>query len=84
MNFPTDETDDVLMNSAQVRESLGGVSQMFIVRRLADDPDFPRPTYIRDRRYWQRGQIAAYKRIKAVTGVSGRKCKHGVAAREVA
>jgi len=67
MNFPTDETDDVLMTSAQVRDSLGGCSHMFLVRRLVDDPDFPKPTYIRRRRYWKRGQIAAYKRAKALS-----------------
>ncbi len=43
----TDQFDDVLGSTAEFRRVLGGVSNMFIHRRLQDDPTFPRPIQFR-------------------------------------
>jgi predicted DNA-binding transcriptional regulator AlpA len=58
--------DEALMTSRQVRDDLGGVSQMWLHRRLTTDPTFPKPTYIAKRRYWTRGQLRAWKHSKVV------------------
>jgi len=57
--------DDVLMREADVRKRYGGVSAMWIVRRLADDPNFPRPIYIAKRRFWRLADFIAWERSKA-------------------
>ena len=36
--------DEKLINSRQVREMFGGVSEMWLWRRLHDDSGFPKPT----------------------------------------
>jgi predicted DNA-binding transcriptional regulator AlpA len=56
------DDDDTLLPIAQVKASLGGCSHMLIERRLKDDPTFPKPVYIGNRRYWRRGELAAWKR----------------------
>ena len=38
----------------------GGVSAMWLERRLADDPLFPRPRYIAGKRYWEVEELAAW------------------------
>jgi hypothetical protein len=46
--------------SLQVRAFFGGVSAMWLERRLADDPSFPRPRYISGKRYWEVKELAAW------------------------
>jgi len=77
------DDDDTLMGTAAVRESFGDVSTMWVVRRMKDDPDFPAPMYIKTRRYWRKGKIAEYKRLKAAGGAA-RSPARGVAAKAVA
>jgi hypothetical protein len=56
---------DALIPSADVRRRYGGRSHMWIVRRLADDPAFPRPVYIAKRRYWRFADLVEWERKKA-------------------
>ncbi len=77
------DDDDTLMPTAAVRKDFGDVSPMWIVRRLKDDSDFPAPLYIRGRRYWKRGELAEYKRLKAAGGAA-RSVARGVAAKAAA
>jgi len=59
-------TDETLIPTAQVRARYGDVSDMWIYRRLADDPSFPRPLYIAKRRFWRLGELVAWeRRLKA-------------------
>jgi predicted DNA-binding transcriptional regulator AlpA len=51
----------VFLSAAQVRERYG-VSFMWIERRLADHPDFPRPLYIGRRRFWKLASLEAWER----------------------
>ena len=54
--------DDALIPTARVRARYGGVSHMWIERRLLDDSHFPRPIYIAKRRYWRIADLAAWER----------------------
>jgi predicted DNA-binding transcriptional regulator AlpA len=58
------EPDDRLLRIADMRQCFGNCSDMWIERRLKDDPNFPRPIYIRKRRFWSNNGVLAYKRLK--------------------
>jgi predicted DNA-binding transcriptional regulator AlpA len=45
------------ITARDVRELCGGVSDMWLWRRLHDDPSFPRPTYIARRRFWREADV---------------------------
>jgi hypothetical protein len=49
-----------LLPSPRVRAFFGGVSAMWLERRLADDPLFPKPRYIAGKRYWEVEELAAW------------------------
>jgi hypothetical protein len=57
--------DDVLMRTADLRKRYGGVSAMWIERRLSGDPTFPKPIYIARRRFWRLAQLVAWETAKA-------------------
>jgi len=48
------------IQAAAVRDLCGGVSDMWLWRRLDSDPTFPRPTYISKRRFWREREILAW------------------------
>ena len=73
------QDDDQHISTAQLRQRYGGVSHMWPERRLADDPDFPKPTYIAKRRYWRLGDLIAWERLKAAGAARG--VARGVAAK---
>lgn len=53
---------DILLTAREVRETLGGVTDMSLWRWLNDDRlDFPKPVVIRRRRYWRQSEIAAFQ-----------------------
>lgn len=58
----TNSTDDNLIRTSDVRARYGGVSHMWVERRLADDPNFPRPVYIAKRRFWRLGDLVNWER----------------------
>jgi hypothetical protein len=58
-------SDDVFLQTAQLRARYGGVSHMWVERRLAGDPDFPRPTYISRRRFWRLADLVEWERLNA-------------------
>jgi predicted DNA-binding transcriptional regulator AlpA len=50
-----------LLPTKEVMSRLGGVSQMTIWRYLKDDElDFPKPIYIKTRRYWREDDLEAW------------------------
>jgi predicted DNA-binding transcriptional regulator AlpA len=55
------ETSDNLLPAAKVRERFGGVSDMWLYRRLHDGSGFPRPIYIGQYRYWRVSEIMAWE-----------------------
>jgi predicted DNA-binding transcriptional regulator AlpA len=55
----------VYINTRQLRDRYGGVSHMWIERRIADDLSFPQPIYMGARRFWLLAKIEAWERVKA-------------------
>ena len=53
-------SDTRYINSKQLRARYGGVSDMWIWRRLTDDPSFPRPDVISRRRFWKVKDLDAW------------------------
>jgi hypothetical protein len=56
------DTADTLLRTAHVRKRYGDVSHMWVERRLADDPNFPKPMYIAKRRFWRLGDLVQWER----------------------
>jgi hypothetical protein len=60
-----------LMPSKAVRKEFGDVSDMTLWRWLADKSlGFPRPIYIRNRRYFSAQEIEEFKRRTAISSLS--------------
>jgi predicted DNA-binding transcriptional regulator AlpA len=61
--MPSRPVTKQFITTAQLRDRWAGVSHMFIERRLASDPTFPRPVKLGGRlRLWDVDQIEAYER----------------------
>lgn len=56
--------DDTRVPIRYVRQRFGGVSHMWIERRLKDDPTFPRPIYIAGRRFWSMQELVAWEKSR--------------------
>jgi hypothetical protein len=56
------DQSDTLVRTADVRKRYGGVSHMWVERRLSDDASFPKPLYIAKRRFWRLGDLVAWER----------------------
>src|SRR5262245_26005409 len=57
-----DPADDKFLSAAQVRARYGGVSDMWLSRRLRDDSGFPSPMVIEGRRFWKLSDLVAWER----------------------
>ena len=55
------KSSDRLLQAEEVREKLGNISDMTLWRWL-DDPDmgFPKPIYLRRRRFWRQSVLLAW------------------------
>jgi predicted DNA-binding transcriptional regulator AlpA len=63
---------DLFLKTKQVRERYGGCSHMFIERRLANDPTFPRPIYFGRMRFWKLSELEMWEKAQAaLTGKAG-------------
>ncbi len=61
MQLEVNSSINKIIQAAKVRALCGGVSDMTLWRWLDHpDLDFPRPIYIRRRRYWREADIAAW------------------------
>ena len=52
---------DPLIPTQQVKERFGGVSDMWLHRRLRDGSCFPRPVYIGRLRFWRLSELVAWE-----------------------
>lgn len=60
--FNHGHTEDDFLTSNQVRQEFGGISAMALWRWQQDESlGFPKPTKIRARNYWARGDIRRFK-----------------------
>jgi predicted DNA-binding transcriptional regulator AlpA len=57
--------EPVYISTRQLRYRYGGVSHMWIERRLADDPEFPKPVYFGGRRFWRLTAVEVWERTTA-------------------
>ncbi len=68
LNFSagSDQIPDRLVGANDVRARLGGISDMTLWRWL-DSPEvgFPRPIYVRRRRFWRESDLAAWVAAQA-------------------
>jgi hypothetical protein len=51
----------VYLGAAQLRARYGGVSHMWIERKLQGDPAFPRPKYFGRMRFWAIAELETYE-----------------------
>lgn len=56
---------NALIRTSQLRARYGGVSHMWVERRLKDDPTFPRPLYIARNRFWRLADLVDWERAVA-------------------
>ena len=62
----TQQSNDAeYLTAAQVMTRYGGVSHMWLVRRMAKD-GFPKPAYFGRLRFWRRADVEQWERSKAV------------------
>jgi hypothetical protein len=61
----TDDLGDRFLTSAQVKKRYGGVSDMWLHRRLRDGSGFPQPMIIETRRFWKLSELEAWERERA-------------------
>lgn len=80
------ETLDTRLNCGQLKARFGGVSNMWIDRRLREAVDpLPTPIYIAGRRYWRLSEIQAWEaRRAAVPRRNPKAAEHLVAIRQKA
>jgi hypothetical protein len=50
------------ITSKQLRAYFGGLSDMWVVRKIRDDPDFPRPRYNGHMKFFSVAEIEAYEK----------------------
>lgn len=76
-------SEDLYLNSAQVRARYGGVSTMWITRRLQDD-GFPDPAYFGAQRFWRERDLITWEKhqIKAPKERPGRDMRRVRAAKK--
>jgi predicted DNA-binding transcriptional regulator AlpA len=56
---------DVYLRTRQVQQRYGNCSAMWIERRLATDPAFPRPVYFGRYRFWKLSDLEAWEKAQA-------------------
>lgn len=59
------DQEPVFIPTRQLRNRYGGVSHMWVERRLNEDPNFPRPRYLGQRRYWSVVELEEWERKAA-------------------
>lgn len=60
LHLPNNVSPDTLLRRRDVQARYGGISHMWIERRLKDS-EFPAPLYIAKRRYWRLGDLIAWE-----------------------
>ena len=57
--------NDEFLTARQLRKRYGNRSHMWVARRLKDDPDFPRPYYFGQLRFFKLSDLEAWERQQA-------------------
>ena len=72
---------DIYLRTRQVRARYGGCSHMFIERRLANDPTFPRPVFLGRMRFWKLADLEEWEKAQAARSEKARPVRDMSAAR---
>jgi predicted DNA-binding transcriptional regulator AlpA len=64
-NVTPNESADCFLTARQTRARYGGVSDMWLHRRLHDASEFPQPVVICGRRFWRLSDLVAWERKAA-------------------
>ena len=59
------DDNDVYVTATGVRRRYGGRSDMWLWRQLQNDPTFPKPLYINNKRYWLLSALKRWEIAKA-------------------
>jgi hypothetical protein len=62
----SDDEHERLLTAAQVKRRYGGVSDLWLWRRLRDESGFPKPIFICRRRFWRLSALIAWERSRSV------------------
>ncbi len=62
---PYAPTDGGYLTAGQVRARYGGRSDMWLWRRLEDDPHFPKPMRVKTKRYWRVADLLEWEERNA-------------------
>jgi hypothetical protein len=60
-----DKQPEVFLRTIAVRQRYGNASHMFIERRLANDPTFPRPHFFGRMRFWKLSDLEKWEKAQA-------------------
>jgi predicted DNA-binding transcriptional regulator AlpA len=60
-------TDGGYLTATQLRARYGGVSDMWLWRRLEDDTHFPKPMRVKSKRYWRLADLLEWEARHAAT-----------------
>ena len=72
---------DVFLKTKQLRERYGRCSHMFIERRLANDPTFPRPVFFGRMRFWKLSDLEKWEKAQAARSGKARPARDTSATR---
>jgi hypothetical protein len=64
-NATSDQLTDCFLTARQTRTRYGGVSDMWLHRRLHDASGFPQPVVICGRRFWRLSDLVGWERKAA-------------------
>jgi predicted DNA-binding transcriptional regulator AlpA len=71
----SESQSETFLTSKQIRARYGGLSKMWIERRLADNSGFPHPIKLGHLRFWKLAEIEAWERASAMKHASAPKAK---------
>ncbi len=60
--------DAVFISAKQLRNRYGARSEMWLVRKLESDPDFPRPMYSGRLRFFRLDELERYEKLAVTRG----------------
>ena len=76
-----DKKPEVFLRTKAVRQRYGNASHMFIERRLANDPAFPRPVFFGRMRFWRLSDLEKWEEAQAARSGKARPARDTSAAR---
>ena len=64
MTLTQPDHTEIFLTARQTRQRYGGISDMWLWRRLHDDSGFPKPLVINRRRFWRLSELIMWERSR--------------------